>query len=135
MRSLIKSVIPCTIILAALALPGNAAMAAVTQTSKAATTQTYKAAAVHKRVAPVARARTPARTVARTQYARAPQYGWSKSSGSYDFSSPSPTVDVDNSQSQAAIDASDAATQQVDQDTFAMDQSVNNTENMFDNGM
>jgi hypothetical protein len=47
------------------------------------------------------------------------------SSGSYDFSSPSPTVDVDNSQSQAAIEASEQATQQVDQDTFQMDESLN----------
>ena len=47
------------------------------------------------------------------------------SSGSYDFSSPSPTVDIDNSLSQAAIDASDQAIQQVDQDTFQMDQTLN----------
>ena len=38
------------------------------------------------------------------------------------------TVEVDNSQSQAAIDASDQAMQQVDQDTFQMDESVINTE-------
>ena len=38
-----------------------------------------------------------------------------ESSGFYDFSPPSPPVDVDNSQSQAAIDASDAAIQQNDQ--------------------
>jgi hypothetical protein len=46
--------------------------------------------------------------------------------GSYDttFDSPSPTVDVDNSQSQAAIDESDQAIQQMDQDTFQMDESV-----------
>jgi len=37
-------------------------------------------------------------------------------------------VEVDNSQSQAAIDASDQAMQQVDQDTFQMDESVINTE-------
>ena len=34
-------------------------------------------------------------------------------------------VEVDNSQSQAAIDASDQAIQQVDQDTFQMDESLN----------
>ncbi|MGC1252892.1 MAG: hypothetical protein WA889_18805, partial [Xanthobacteraceae bacterium] len=38
------------------------------------------------------------------------------------------TVEVDNSQSQAAIDASDQAMQQVDQDIFQMDESVINTE-------
>lgn len=40
----------------------------------------------------------------------------------------SPAVEVDNSQSQAAIDAADQAQQQVDQDTFQMDESVINTE-------
>jgi hypothetical protein len=49
--------------------------------------------------------------------------GSDESSGSYDFSQPSPTVDVDNSQSQAAIDASDQAMQQMDQDLQAMDAS------------
>jgi len=38
-------------------------------------------------------------------------------------------VEVDNSQSQAAIDASDQAIQQTDQDTFEMDESVINTNN------
>jgi len=51
---------------------------------------------------------------------------------SEDFSPPidnsSAAVEVDNSQSQAAIDASDQATQQVDQDTFQMDESVISTE-------
>ena len=46
-----------------------------------------------------------------------------KSSGSYDFWSPSPAVDVDNSQSQAAIDASDQAIQQMDQSLQDMDAS------------
>jgi hypothetical protein len=36
----------------------------------------------------------------------------------------SPTVEVDNSQSQAAIDASDQAIQQMDQDLFQMDETV-----------
>jgi hypothetical protein len=52
---------------------------------------------------------------------------------SYDTSpwlyDPPASVDVDNSQSQASIDASDQATQQVDQDTFQMDESVINTNN------
>jgi hypothetical protein len=47
-----------------------------------------------------------------------------ESSGSYDFSPSSPTVDVDNSQSQAAIDASDQAIQQMDQNLFQMDETV-----------
>jgi hypothetical protein len=46
------------------------------------------------------------------------------SSGSYDFSPSSPTVDVDNSQSQAAIDASDQAIQQEDQSLQDLDASV-----------
>src|SRR5580658_4603538 len=57
--------------------------------------------------------------------------GAASDTGGYDptFDSPtSSTVDVDNSQSQAAIDASDQAQQQVDQDTFQMDESVINTE-------
>jgi hypothetical protein len=61
-----------------------------------------------------------------------------RSSGSYDspYMPPdSPTVDVDNSQSQASIDATDQAIQQTDQDTFQMDESVINNENQFDNGM
>jgi hypothetical protein len=41
------------------------------------------------------------------------------------FDTPSAPVEVDNSQSQAAIEASDAATQQMDQDTFQMDESLN----------
>jgi hypothetical protein len=46
-----------------------------------------------------------------------------QSSGSYDFSSPAPAVEVDNSQSQAAIDASDQAIQQMDQSLQDMDAS------------
>ena len=44
------------------------------------------------------------------------------------FDTPSPAVEVDNSQSQAAIDAADQATQLVDQDTFQMDESMINTQ-------
>ena len=43
------------------------------------------------------------------------------------YDPPAP-VEVDNSQSQAAIDASDQATQEVDQDTFQMDESVINNQ-------
>jgi hypothetical protein len=41
----------------------------------------------------------------------------------------SPPVIVDNSQSQAAIEATDQAIQQVDQDTFQMDEAVINNNN------
>jgi hypothetical protein len=46
--------------------------------------------------------------------------------GGYDptFDSPTPAVDVDNSQSQAAIDTTDQAIQQMDQDLFQMDETV-----------
>jgi hypothetical protein len=47
-----------------------------------------------------------------------------ESSDSYDFSSPSPSVDVDNSQSQAAIDAADQAMQQEDQSLQDLDASI-----------
>ena len=52
--------------------------------------------------------------------------GAASDTGGYDptFDSPSPTVDVDNSQSQAAIDASDQAMQQEDQSLQDMDASV-----------
>jgi hypothetical protein len=43
---------------------------------------------------------------------------------SYSPSYDSPTVDVDNSQSQAAIDASDQAIQQTDQDLQQLDAST-----------
>jgi hypothetical protein len=52
--------------------------------------------------------------------------GSARDTGGYDptFDSPSPTVDVDNSQSQAAIDASDQAMQQEDQSLQDLDASV-----------
>jgi hypothetical protein len=40
------------------------------------------------------------------------------------FDQPSPTVEVDNSQSQAAIDTTDAAIQQMDQNLFQMDETM-----------
>jgi hypothetical protein len=51
--------------------------------------------------------------------------GSARDTGGYDpaFDSPSPSVDVDNSQSQAAIDASDQAMQQEDQSLQDMDAS------------
>jgi hypothetical protein len=76
MRSLIKSLVPCGIILASLALPGNAAMAAAAQTAKVPTTQIHKSAkpTVHQRVARVTRPQAVNRAVGRTRYARTPQY-------------------------------------------------------------
>jgi hypothetical protein len=58
----------------------------------------------------------------------------SQDTGGYDptFDSPSPSVDVDNSQSQAAIDASDQAMQQEDQDLQALDQSIAASEQQND---
>ena len=140
-------------LIAALALTGNAAMAANTQVHTSPK-------AVHVTQPRVA-ARAAARVAAPRPYAYAPvplpfgigqfiqsmlggplppQYaqiirnavrvsashrssGSYESSGSYDFSSPSPAVDVDNSQSQAAIDASDQAIQQMDQSLQDMDAS------------
>jgi hypothetical protein len=54
--------------------------------------------------------------------------------GGYDptFDSPSPAVEVDNSQSQAAIDASDQAIQQEDQSLQDMDASIASTEQQND---
>ena len=52
--------------------------------------------------------------------------GSARDTGGYDptFDSPSPAVDVDNSQSQAAIDASDQAMQQEDQSLQDLDASI-----------
>jgi hypothetical protein len=52
--------------------------------------------------------------------------GAASDTGGYDptFDSPSPTVDVDNSQSQAAIDASDQAMQQEDQSLQDLNASI-----------
>jgi hypothetical protein len=52
--------------------------------------------------------------------------GSARDTGGYDptFDSPSPAVEVDNSQSQAAIDASDQAMQQEDQSLQDLDASI-----------
>jgi len=142
-----KSLITAGILIASLALTGNAAMAANAQVHTNAkpvhVTQPRARAAVRK---PNAYAAAPL-PVGIEQFIQgmlgplSPQYaqivqnairesashrssGSHESSGSYDFSSPSPTVDVDNSQSQASIDATDQAIQQIDQDTFQMDETV-----------
>jgi hypothetical protein len=140
------------LIVASLALTGNAAMAANLPVHKAAATTHV----VHPRVAHVV-ARRPGppaqlgfdvggfiqamfggslppqyaqivqnalRGAASHKYAGSA--GSARDTGGYDpaFDSPSPPVDVDNSQSQAAIDASDQAMQQEDQSLQDMDASV-----------
>ena len=129
------------LIVASLAFTGNAAMAANLPVHKAAATTHV----VQPRVAHVVARRPPAQVgfdvggfiqamfggSLPPQYARIVQNavrgaashkyagsgGSARDSGGYDptFDSPSPPVEVDNSQSQAAIDASDQAMQQEDQ--------------------
>jgi hypothetical protein len=145
------SLISTGLIVASLALTGNAAMAANLPVHKAAAT----AHVVHPRVAHVV-ARRPGPPAQLgfdvggfiqamfggslpPQYAQIVQNavrgaashkyagsgGYARDTGGYDptFDSPSPPVDVDNSQSQAAIDASDQAMQQEDQSLQDMDAS------------
>jgi hypothetical protein len=145
------SLISTGLIVASLALTGNAAMAANLPVHKAAATTHV----VQPRVATHVVARRPGPPAQfgfdvggfvqamfggslPPQYARMVQNavrgaashkyagGFARDTGGYDptFDSPSPTVDVDNSQSQAAIDASDQAIQQMDQDLFQMDETV-----------
>ncbi len=146
------SLISTGLIVASLALTGNAAMAANLPVHKAAATTHV----VHPRVATHVVARRPGPPAQfgfdvggfiqamfggalPPQYARIVQNavrgaashkyagsaGSARDSGGYDptFDSPSPPVDVDNSQSQAAIDASDQAMQQEDQSIQDMDAS------------
>jgi hypothetical protein len=147
MRSLkTKSIISSALVVAALALTGNAAMAADLPVHKStpATQTSRPRAAVHvaapRRLPPAQYpfdigqfipailggplpppygqiVRNAERAAASHRY-----LGSAESSGyspSYDTSAP-----IDNSQSQAAIDASDQAIQQMDQDLFQMDETV-----------
>src|SRR5271155_491477 len=140
MRSLkSKSLIACGILIVSLGCYGNAAMAAGTQAHKAATAirvvhKPHVATATRYRVAQpelglpnvlqvlfggcpgvyVAPAHSGKNTVGET-------YSAGAESPTYDTS---PAVDVDNSQSQAAIDASDQAMQQEDQSLQDLDASV-----------
>ena len=131
MKSLIiKSLIPCGIVIASLALAGNAP-AADAQVAKAAP-------ATHARVATrvVARNQRPAQPAGIGQLFQGlfglpipVTVGSARDTGGYDPTFDSPTydlsaVDVDNSQSQAAIDASDQAIQQEDQSLQDLDASV-----------
>jgi hypothetical protein len=139
-----KSMAPRILIAASLVLSANGAMAATTHVHK-----TIKPAhAVHTRQAAGAKYRQfTQRQFDLPDFIAAAFGGFavplvthvSRATGRYApaassddnwqvFDTPSQTVEVDNSQSQAAIDASDQAMQQADQDTFQMDESVINTE-------
>jgi len=139
-----KSLMTAGLLIVSLALTGNAAMAANTQVH----TATKPVHVTQPRVAARAAVRRPYAYVPGPmpfdigqfiqgmlggplppQYAQIVQNAMResashRSSGSYDFSPSSPTVDVDNSQSQAAIDASDQAIQQEDQSLQDLDASV-----------
>jgi hypothetical protein len=153
------SLISTGLIVASLALTGNAAMAANLPVHKAAAATHF----VQPRVATHVVARRPGPPAQfgfdvggfvqamfggslPPQYARIVQNavrgaashkyagGSARDTGGYDptFDSPSPPVDVDNSQSQAAIDASDQAMQQEDQSLQDMDASIAATEQQND---
>jgi hypothetical protein len=147
MKSLfIKSLVSSGLIVFSLALNGGAATAANLPVHKAAATARVSHARPAVRVA-ARRRRLPAQPgfdigqliqgmlggPLPPQYAQIVQNAIResashRSSGSYESSgsfdpSPSPSVEVDNSQSQAAIDESDQAIQQMDQDLQAMDAS------------
>jgi hypothetical protein len=138
-----KSLVRSTIIVASLALAGNAFAANATHVAANAST-------AHHVVHHVAAAKYPQFTQQQfnlpdfvaaafggfavplvTQASRATGThapAASSDDNSQVFDQSPAAVEVDNSQSQAAIDASDQAMQQVDQDTFQMDESVINTE-------
>jgi hypothetical protein len=141
-RLRISSTVSRVALAVALTLSANGAMAATSQVHKTIT----PAHAVHTRQAAAAKYRQftqrqfdlPAFVAATfggfavplvTQASRvagthAPAASSDDNSQAFD-ENPAPVV-VDNSQSQAAIDATDQAIQQVDQDTFQMDESVIN---------
>ncbi len=122
-----KSLLRCGVIVTSLALATNAFAAAIPIP--------HPAAAAHVTHRVVARNRRPAFA----QPAGIGQLfqglfglpipatvGSARDTGGYDpaFDSPTPAVDVDNSQSQAAIDASDQAMQQEDQSLQDLDASI-----------
>ena len=126
-----KSLIRCGVIVASLALATNAFAADIPIP--------HPAAAAHVTHSVVARNQRPAfvQPAGMAQlfqglfgggFALQATSGGSSGDSGYDptFDSPSPTVDVDNSQSQAAIDTTDQAIQGMDQDIFQMDESVIN---------
>jgi hypothetical protein len=123
-----KSVVRAGIIVASLALAGNAFAAndshvAVNALRTAHPAPTHVTARIRQPAAPAPFAGIfqglfglPVTVTA----------GVARDTGGYDptFDSPSPAVEVDNSQSQAAIDASDQAMQEEDQSLQALDQSI-----------
>jgi hypothetical protein len=122
-----KSLLRCGVIVTSLALATNAFAADIPIP--------HPAAAAHVTHSVVARNRRPAfvRPAGIGQLFQGlfglpipVTVGSARDTGGYDptFDSPSPTVDVDNSQSQAAIDASDQAMQQEDQSLQDLDASV-----------
>jgi hypothetical protein len=128
-----KSLIRCGVIVASLALAGNAFAANIPIPHPAARTAAH---VTHSVVARIHRptAFQPAGVAQLFPGLFGPptrvriRAGAADDTGGYDptFDSPSPAVEVDNSQSQAAIDASDQAIQQMDQDIFQMDENMNN---------
>jgi len=129
-----KSLIRCGVIVASLALATNVFAAGVPTPHPAATTKaahaTYSVAARDQRptfVQPVGMAQLFQGLFGVGLPIQVTRGGGGSSDDSgYDptFDSPSPTVDVDNSQSQQAIDESDQAMQQEDQDLQNLDASV-----------
>jgi len=120
-----KSVVRTGIIVASLALAGNAFAANDSHVAANALRVTHPAqthvVVRYRQPAPVAQIFQGLFGLPVTVTA-----GAARDTGGYDptFDSPSPTVDVDNSQSQAAIDASDQAMQQEDQSLQDLDASV-----------
>jgi hypothetical protein len=129
-----KSIVSGILIAASIAFTATTAMAATTAHKTAAATHVvhtrHVAAAKHR---PTVRQQPslaqffglfglPIPVVVTAHAARGTV---SSATAGYDptFDSPSPAVEVDNSQSQAAIDASDQATQQMDQDIQDMNAS------------
>jgi len=122
-----KSLLRCGVIVTSLALATSAFAAAIAIP--------HPAAAAHATHRVVVRNRRPA-VVQRAGIGQLFQglfgvpipvtVGAARDAGGYDptFDSPSSAVDVDNSQSQAAIDASDQAMQQEDQSLQDLDASI-----------
>jgi hypothetical protein len=130
-RSHVRSAVVCVVLAASLALSGTAAMAASGPAHK--TTAAVHVARPHHVAA--ARRRAPVEPpFALAQFFQSMfgrpipvTVGSARDTGGYDptFDSPnSSAVEVDNSQSQAAIDASDQAMQQEDQSLQDLDASI-----------
>jgi len=135
-QTLKRTLIPAVVLSASLALSGNVAMAAATQAHKTAakTHVTHHVASV-RRAAP-AQYQVALPNIFGALFGLpmpvtvgAPHYAvTSRDTGDsgYDptFDTPSPAVEIDNSQSQAAIDAADQAMQQEDQSLNDLDNSI-----------